>query len=209
MYKDRQAAGQGLSDCLKSLKLSGPLVLGIPRGGVVVGEQVALELKADLDIVIAKKIGAPFNPEFAVAAVDQDGYVTLSPGDRTYASPGYIEETARIVTQEIAERLAFFRQGRKAREVAGRDVVVVDDGLATGLTALAAIRYVRRLKPGKLVLAVPVSPEETLSAIDKFADEVVCPLKPSPFYAVGQWYDVFDQVTDEAVREILSTFQSQ
>lgn len=208
MYKDRQAAGQGLSDCLKSLKLSGPLVLGIPRGGVVVGEQVALELKADLDIVIAKKIGAPFNPEFAVAAVDQDGYVTFS-RDHAYASREYIEERARIVTQEIAERLAFFRQGRKAREVAGRDVVVVDDGLATGLTALAAIRYIRRLKPGKLVLAVPVSPEETLSAIDKFADEVVCPLKPSPFYAVGQWYDVFDQVTDEVVREILSMFQSQ
>jgi putative phosphoribosyl transferase len=209
MFKDRQHAGRELSRLLQPLKLQDPLVLAIPRGGVVVGQQVALDLKADLDLVMAKKIGAPFNPEFAIAAVDQDGHVTLPPGGDTYASPDYIQNRALHISKQITEQVADFRQGRKPILVEGRDVVVVDDGLATGLTALAAIKYVRRLKPRTLVLAVPVSPEETLDTLGRYTDGVVCVLKPFPFYAVGQWYDRFDQVTDETVRHILAGAQSR
>lgn len=209
MFKDRQHAGQELARLLKPLELKRPLVLAIPRGGVVVGQQVAFELKADLDIVIAKKIGAPFNQEFAVAAVDQDDHVTLPPGGSMYASHDYIQSRAVEVSEKIAEQLADFRQGRKAMKIKGRDVVVVDDGLATGLTALAAVKYVRRLNPETLVLAVPVSPQETLHTLGEYVDQVVCPLTPFPFYAVGQWYAVFDQVTDETVRHILATARSR
>lgn len=209
MFRDRLHAGQELAELLKPLNLKHPLVLAIPRGGVVVGHQVALGLQADLDVVLAKKIGAPFNPEFAVAAVDQDGHVTFPPSAGTYASQEYIQDRALDVSKQIARQLDYFRQGRKPVEPKGRHVVVVDDGLATGLTALAAIKYVRRLKPSKLVLAVPVSPRETLDTLAQYVDQVVCVDTPAPFYAVGQWYARFDQVDDDTVRQILAQAQSR
>lgn len=209
MYKDRKQAGQRLGDHVMDLQLANPIVLAIPRGGVVVGKYVASKINASLDIVMAKKIGAPYNPEFAVAAVDLDGYVTFPPGEHSYASSEYIQEKAQRVKTEIKERLEFLRQGKQALDVAGKEVVLVDDGLATGLTALSAIKYVRRHRPKRLILAVPVSPEETLRYLGRFVDDTICPHTPSPFYAVGQWYARFDQVTDQAVREILSLFQTQ
>ena len=206
MYRDRQHAGQELSKLLKPLELQDPLVLAIPRGGVVVGQQVAHELQAGLDVVMAKKIGAPFNPEFAVAAVDQDGHITFPPGGGVYAAHDYIENRAREISEQIAQQLAYFRQGRQPLAVEGRDVVVVDDGLATGLTALAALKYVRRLKPKSLTLAVPVSPEETIHTLSEHVDEVG-PLRPF-LYAVGQWYSDLT-VSDETVLDILAQAQSR
>ncbi len=208
MYKNRRHAGQTLADHIRRLEPVNPAVLAIPRGGAVVGKHVALELDAPLDLVMAKKIGAPFNPEFAIAAVDLDGYVTFPPGEHSYTSEKYIQDKAKTVKNEIKQQLEFFRQGKAALDVAERDVVLIDDGLATGLTALAAIKYVRRLKPKRLILAVPVSPQETLGYLKKFVDDVICPYTPSPFYAVGEWYAEFGQVTGQTVREILSLFKS-
>lgn len=204
MYRDRQDAGKRLSQHLSQFKLERPLVLAIPRGGVVVGAEVAREIGGDLDIVMAKKIGARFNPEFAIGAVDLDGHVTLPPrGTQHMLLTGYINEQAAKLKDEIAEQMKFLRDNKPGKQITGRDVVLVDDGLATGLTALAAVKYIRRHEPGLLILAVPVSPKETLGFLEEYVDHVVCPLTPPMFYAVGQWYVEFDQVADDVVKKSL------
>ncbi len=209
MYEDRRQAGEKLSKHLKSLNFDDPLVLAIPRGGVVVGKQIALELNADFDVVMTKKISSPMNPEYAIAAVDVDGYVTFSQDTHTGTQSEYIQKQSRIISEEISEKLASYRQNLKPVAIQNRDVVVVDDGLATGLTAFAAIKYLRRHKPGRLTLAIPVAPQETYNWLSRFVDRIVCPLIPFPFYAVGQWYERFDQVDDHTVTEILTTFSRQ
>lgn len=203
MYKDRDHAGRCLAEHLRLLKPPPSLILAIPRGGVIVGHRVARDLEVDLDIVMAKKIGAPMNPEFAVAAVDGDGRVTLPEGGGVFAAREYIKRQSRIAKKELEERLCFYRGDRKPKSISGKKVAIVDDGLATGLTARAAIKYVKESKPQKLILAVPVAPKETLKTLSGLVDEVVCPLIPSPFYAVGQWYESFGQVCDEAVRQVI------
>jgi putative phosphoribosyl transferase len=209
VYRDRQDAARSLSRHLIGLNLEKPVILAIPRGGVVVGQEVALQTGGDLDIVMAKKIGAPFNPEFAVGAVDVDGRVTFPPGEVRYVSEQYIHGQAAQLRREIAVRLKALRQGKPAKPVSGRNVFLVDDGLATGLTALAAINYVRTLKPSRLILAVPVAPQDTLDLLSGHVDHTVCPLVPDSFYAVGQWYHEFGQTSDQEVKEILSSFKAQ
>ncbi len=209
VYRDRQDAGKSLFRHLISLNLEKPLILAIPRGGVLVGLEVALQTGGDLDIVMAKKIAAAFNPEFAAAAVDADGRVTFPPGKLRYVSKRYIHERAAQLRDEIAVRLKGLRQGKPAKQVRGRNVVVVDDGLATGLTALAAINYIRTFEPSRLILAVPVSPQDTLDLLSKHVDHLICPLVPETFYAVGQWYQEFAQASDQEVKDILSSFKPQ
>jgi putative phosphoribosyl transferase len=209
VYRDRQDAAKSLSRHLIGLNLEQPVILAIPRGGVVVGREVALQTGGDLDIVMAKKIGAPFNPEFAVGAVAVDGRVTFPPGEFRYVSEQYIHRQAAQLREEIAARLKALRQGKSAKPVKDRNVVLVDDGLATGLTALAAINYVRGLEPSRLILAVPVAPQDTLDLLSEHVDHLVCPLAPETFYAVGQWYHEFGQISDQEVKKILSSFKPQ
>lgn len=207
MYKDRRHAGVTLAVAMTSIDMKDPLVLGIPRGGVVVAREVAEALGASMDVVLAKKIGAPYNPEFAIAAVDPDGKVVM--GDIPYGleiSRQYVEKKALLIKAEIDQTLAWLRGMKKEEPIQARTVCLVDDGLATGLTAVAALKYLRRKGPGKVVLAVPVAPPDTLDMLGSFADEIICPLQPSVFRAVGEWYSCFQQVPDRAVRDILQAF---
>ena len=206
MYKDRLHAGRVLGDMATEAGAEDPLVLAIPRGGVVVGREVAVRLNAPLDVVMAKKIGAPFNPEFAVAAVDPDGEILVLPDTGWMGLREYILEQAEGKRQELRENLKRFRSGRSGKRIKGRTVFVVDDGLATGLTAMAALRYVRRHGPKAVILAVPVAPDDSLETVGALADTVICPLRPKHFYAVGEWYDDFGQVDDHHVIDVLAEF---
>ena len=206
MYKDRLHAGRVLGDAALEFEAEDPLVLAIPRGGVVVGREVAARIGAPLDVVMAKKIGAPFNPEFAIAAVDPDGEILFSPDVSWAGLREYVLEQAEGKRQELRENLMRFRSGRTEKPIKGRTVFLVDDGLATGLTAMAALRYIRRHDPKSIILAVPVAPQDSIQNVGAWADKVICPLKPRHFYAVGEWYDSFEQVDDQEVIDVLEEF---
>lgn len=205
IFIDRRDAGRRLADVLASRSLADPVVLGVPRGGVVVAYEVARVLAAPLDVVIPRKIGAPTNPELAVGAVAQDGTLVLDEAMvRTVgASEAYLRREADRQREEIERRLKLYRGPRPAVELTGATVIVVDDGIATGATVLAALRGLRSQDPGRVVLAVPVAPPDTLERLTPEADEVVCLATPEPFYAVGQFYRHFEQTTDEEVVELI------
>lgn len=203
MYIDRFDAGRALAAVLSTYTVTDPLVLAIPRGGVIVGRVLADNLGASLDVVMAKKIGAPFNPEYAVAAVDPDGEVLQMEGGQWGSLRGHIMEQTALRRRELKQNLKVFRRGRKPEPIRGRSVLLVDDGLATGLTAMAAAKYIRRHSPKEIILAVPVAPPDTLSAMRAFVDDVVCPLSPRVFHAVGEWYVSFQEVDDQDVAAAL------
>jgi len=206
MFADRAEAGRRLAEALAYLKDRPDVVVkAIPRGGVVVGAEVAERLSAELDVVIPRKLGAPGNPELAIGAVAGDGTIVLNE-DAVRAlgvDEAYIKREAASQREEIERRTARFLGGRGARPVEGKTVVVVDDGLATGSTALAAARALRAEKPARLILAVPVAPADTVERFKGEVDEIVVLEKPSFFYAVGQFYEDFAQTSDEEVIEFL------
>ncbi len=204
IFADRAQAGGELADALARLEGSDVVVLAIPRGGVVVAEPVARRLSAPLDVVVPRKVGAPGNPELGLGAV--------APGVRVLderlvrelgVTPEYLEQEIAAQEGEIARRLEVFRRGRPPVDVAGRTVVVVDDGVATGGTAVAACRWARAKGAGQVVLAVPVAPRQAIPTLDEEVDELVVLATPDPFYAVGQWYRDFEQVGDDEVAHIL------
>lgn len=205
MFADREEAGARLGERLVSLGLARPVVLGVPRGGVVVAAHVARALAAPLDVIVPRKIGAPGNPELAIGAVGPDGEVVIDQGlaDLVGASAAYIEREARRQAEEVTRRLQLYRRGLPPPQLTGADVVVVDDGVATGHTVLAALRAIRPRQPATVTLAVPVAPPETIPRLQEEADRVVCLATPSPFYAVGQFYGDFTQVSDEEVAQLL------
>jgi putative phosphoribosyl transferase len=205
IFTDRRDAGRRLAKRLVALDLPSPVVLGVPRGGVIVAFEVARGLGAPLDIVIARKIGAPDNPELAVGAVAQDGTVVADDAllGRLRVSERYLSEEADRQRIEIERRLGRYRQGTAPAKLAGCTAVIVDDGIATGATVLAALRGLRSQNPARVVLAVPVAPPDTLARLAGEADEVICLASPEPFYAVGQFYRHFEQTSDEEVVELL------
>jgi predicted phosphoribosyltransferase len=204
LFADRADAGRRLGERLAGESLSDPVVLGIPRGGVVVAAEVARALDAPLDVVVPRKIGAPFNPELGLGAV--------APGVRVLdehlirelgVSPGYLDHEIAEQEQEIERRLTAYRGDREPVDPHGRTAVVVDDGVATGGTAVAALRWARAAGAGEVVLAVPVAPPQAMRMLESEADRVVALSLPEPFHAVGQWYRDFDQVGDAEVVAIL------
>lgn len=201
MFGDRVEAGTELAKRLGDYTgAADTIVLGIPRGGVVVAAQVARELRLPLDVVSSAKIGAPGYAEFAVGAVAPDGEVTVNPsGGLAAAEVTAISGTAR---EKITHQLALFRGGRPALELGGRTAIVVDDGIATGLTAISAVRYLRR-QGAKVVLAVPVASRESVAALEPQVDALVVVDVPSPFGAVGQFYRTFGQTSDAEVLALL------
>lgn len=210
MFADREEAGTLLGEKVAALGLRRPLVLGIPRGGVVVAARVAQALGAPLDVIVPRKIGAPRNPELAIGAVGPDGQVVIDEGLAALvgASPTYIARESQRQSEEVKRRLDLYRRGLPPVRLAGEDVVVVDDGVATGHTVLAALRALRTQNPGSLTLAVPVAPPEVIPRLRPEADRLVCLLTPSPFYAVGQFYHCFPQVSDEEVAALLEAHRS-
>jgi predicted phosphoribosyltransferase len=202
-FRDRKEAGQRLAASLMGLER--PVhVLAIPRGGVVVGAEVARVLGASLDVIVPRKLRAPDNPELAIGAVAHDGTVYLDPGLEGFlGSEDYLRTEVRIQQEEIARRMVVYRGSQAYSDLAGFTVCVVDDGLATGSTMIAALRAVRRMGCRRLVAAIPVAPPEAVRKLRDEADEVICLHVPYAFYAVGQFYDDFAQTTDDEVVAIL------
>jgi predicted phosphoribosyltransferase len=208
VYRDRAEAGDQLAAALAAYRGQRAVVLGIPRGGIPVAAAVARALDAELDVVVARKLGAPFQPELAVGAVTANG--GLFRDEETIDALGITEDVLRQAIQRESavarRREARFRGARPAPAIEGRTVLVVDDGLATGATMRAAVRSVRKRHPAKLVVAVPVGSEQACAALRPEVDEIVCMSTPEPFFAVGLYYADFTAVEDDEVQRILDTF---
>ena len=205
-FRDRAEAGRMLADALAFLKgKKDVVVLAIPRGGVPVAKEVADRIGAPLDLVITRKIGAPGQPELAVGAVSQEGEMITNPElvKMLNVSEAYLKEESARQVEEIRNRMKKYRGTRPYPKLAGKTVVVVDDGIATGSTIRAAVMSVKRMNAAEVILAAPVGPSDAIRELSKVADRVVCLSTPEAFYAIGEFYAEFEQVEDEEVKEIM------
>jgi len=207
IYHDRHDAGRRLAEKLQHYAdRPDMLVLALPRGGVPVGYEVARALGAPLDVFLVRKLGVPGHEELAMGAIASGGVRVVNEDVvRRLGIPAvWLDETAEREAAELARREAAYRGDRPAPEVRGKTVILIDDGLATGSSMRAAVAALRRLGPGRVVVAVPVGAAETCAEFRDEADDAVCAEEPEPFYAVGSWYEDFTQTTDDEVRELLA-----
>jgi putative phosphoribosyl transferase len=202
-FPDRSDAGRRLGAVVAGHlgPVERPLVLALPRGGVPVGYEVARSIGADLDVVVARKLGAPHQPELAVGAVSEGGPAIFNTGLLRRLRLGERQVAAMVNREraEVARRVRRYRGDRPPPEVSGRTVIIVDDGLATGATARAALAAVHARGPGRLIFAAPVCANDSAAALRGYADAVLCLVAPKDLYAVGFWYDDFAQLTDDEV----------
>lgn len=213
LFKDRTEAAVLLTEKLEWLKEQAPhgslLVLAVPRGGVVTGDVIATSLGVNLDIIVAKKIGHPSNPELAIGAVMHDG--TFIPNETILnwldIPYEYITDSISILTKEIERRIMIFR-GSKEYDLAGKVVILVDDGVATGTTLFAAIMWLKRQKLRRLIIAIPVGPRDTIEKLRETVDQVIVLHSPTMFQAVGAFYEDFSQVSDDEVIEIMQKYRT-
>jgi predicted phosphoribosyltransferase len=206
-FRDRQDAGQQLAARIAPPQADGaPIVLALPRGGVPVAAEVARALAAPLDVFLVRKLGVPGREELAMGAIAQGGTRVLN--DEVLAGlsvpASLVEAVAAQENAELERRERLYREGRPPLEVAGRDVILVDDGVATGASAAAAIAALRQLEVRSVTFAVPVGPPSTLIWLGAQVDHIVCLLSPEPFFAVGTWYRDFSETTDDEVRRLLA-----
>lgn len=208
VFKDRREAGRLLAERLTGFREAKPVVLGLPRGGVPVAFEIAQALRAPLDVMLVRKIGVPWQPELALGAVSDGAEPELFIDEQLKSlleiDDDYIADARKREVGEIERRRTAYRQGRPPIDVAGRVVIVVDDGIATGATTKVALRALRRRKPGRLVLAVPVAPPDSLAGLRVEADEIVCLETPEDMGAVGLYYRDFRQTTDQEVTDLLA-----
>ncbi len=204
VFDNREQAARLLAQRLDAYKGKNPLILAIPRGAVSMGKVIAEELGGEVDVVLVHKLGAPGNPEFAIGSVDETGNVQLASYASSYGiTEFYVEKEKQAQLETLRRRRAMYTPVRPPIDPANRIVIVVDDGIATGSTMIAALRAVRAKNPQKLIAATGVAPPDTLQRIGEVADEVVCLEAPANFFAVGQFFRDFAQVSDEEVIAIL------
>jgi predicted phosphoribosyltransferase len=206
VFQDRRHAGRELAARLLGLARERPIVLALPRGGVPVAAEVARALDAPLDVFMVRKLGAPQNPELAVGAVAEDGTAVLNAGlaRRVGMTQTQLDRIIERETRELHRRMERYRDGRDPLEVGGRTVIVVDDGLATGLSDLAAVRALHRRGAARIVVAVPVGSSEAVAMLGEEADGVVCHTTPRELLGVGFWYEDFHPISDEEVLALLA-----
>jgi len=204
IFNDRQDAARKLAVKLQQYKGKNPLILAIPRGAVPMAKVLAEELGGNFDVVLVRKLRAPYQPELAIGSIDESGWAYVaSHATSTGATPEYIETEKKAQMETIRKRRNQYTPIRPPIDPAGRIVIVIDDGLATGATMISALHGLRARNPARLICAVPVAPPETLKKVANMADEVVCLYAPEYFMAVGQFYQNFSQVEDEEVIDIL------
>lgn len=212
-FENRNQAGRALAAALEHLQGTDCIVLAIPRGGVVTAYEVATALDWELDVIVPRKLRAPGQPELAIGAVASWGDHERLLDDRSITmigvSPEYIEREVKEQLSEVGRRLIAYRGTTEPPNIAGRTVVVVDDGIATGYTTRAAILAARNLKAAKIILAVPVGPPDSVEALRPYVDELICLKMPFPFMAVGYWYNDFEQVSDAEVIRLLDEARSR
>lgn len=205
MFQDRTEAAERLAAALSKFRGRNPLVLAIPRGAVPMGRVIADALQGELDVALVRKLGAPGQPEFAIGAIDETGWAYVAEyAANVGADPTYLEREKAAQLATLRARRAAYTPARAPVEPAGRIVIVVDDGLATGATMIAALHAARAKNPAHLVCAVPVAAPESLDTVAPYADEVICLEAPAGFYAVGQFYRSFPQVDDSEVKAMLA-----
>jgi putative phosphoribosyl transferase len=209
MWQDRVAAGKELAERLAPYAGQKAVVLGVPRGGIVVAAQVAKALKLPLGYVLARKLGAPGNPEFGIGAVAADGTTVLDQESAALsgADAAYIEKIKAAQMAEIQRREAFLGHNEAASDLEQKTALVVDDGLATGVTTLAAVRYLKK-RAGRVVLAAPVAPPDTAEMLAREVDEIIILSTPTPFGSVGAFYYDFQQVEDNEVKYLLEEYNA-
>jgi putative phosphoribosyl transferase len=210
-FEDRRDAGRRLAGKLSRFRDKRPIVFALPRGGVPVGYEISRSLGAPLDVFVSRKLGAPGQPEFGIGAVATGGVRVLNEDvvRRLGIPEDYVEYITARETAEVERRLRYFRGERPEPDVGGRTAILVDDGLATGVTARAAVEAIRQRRPGRLVLAVPVCAAQTAEYFRSEVDELVCLEFPSNLGAIGFWYRNFDQTSDEEVVELLERARNE
>jgi len=209
MFHDREDAGRQLGNRVRELQLHDPLVLGIPRGGVIIAAHIADVIGGELDVVLARKLRAPWQRELAVGSISEDGttYTTEAGARVPGMTKEYLEEERQHQLHEIVRRREQFRAVRPRATIADRSVIVADDGMATGSTMIAALEVLRNEQPRELTAALPVAPASRVNEVKRRCDRFVCLEQPIVYYAVGQFYENFDEVTDDQVLALLARFE--
>jgi putative phosphoribosyl transferase len=207
-FSDRINAGKKLGHALEYLQDEKPIILALPRGGVIVADEVAKILNVSMDVVVARKIGAPGHPEYGIGAISEDEVPSFNKDIVPFIDPHsrLVHEIVEDEMNELRRRVKIYRGGHQLPEMKNRTVIVVDDGLATGVTAYAAAKYLRTLNPKKLILAVPVGPVDVNAELDEIYDEILCLHSVLDFHSVGTWYQSFEQVEDSEVLDVLKKY---
>lgn len=205
MFVDRKDAGEKLSIKLEKFKDEKPIVLAIPRGGIITACQTIKKFGLQWDLIIPRKIGLPHNKEIAIGAISLDGTYLFNEKyiDMLNISEAYIKKEVFEQTEEIKRRLNKYKGNENFPDVKNKTVIIIDDGIATGFTIQVAIKSIKKHDPQKIILAVPVSPQDTISLLEKIVDEVICLFIPDEFYGVSSYYESFEQTTDEEVFNIV------
>lgn len=208
LFQDRHDAGNKLAQNLKDRKFINPIILAMPRGGIIIAEEIAKIIHAPIDVVISRKIGAPGQEEFGIGAISENEAPWFNPQVSGYFDfdSALIEETVQEEIHELRRRIKLYRNGIDLPDLSDKTAILVDDGLATGVTAIAAAKFLRTKNPKLLILAVPIGPKELNPELTKNFDEIICLYSPSNLRGIGLWYNDFHQIEDEEVESILEKY---